>query len=72
MLKSLFLCCVIGFCLFTGTLTAQDTRGHWFGIGHVQTIGEYNHYLSELVLRQKGKQVTGELQYYFRDSLLTV
>lgn len=53
-------------------LFAQQVNGHWFGIGKMQNTREYHNYLSELILRQKGKQVWGELDYYFRDSLVKV
>lgn len=49
---------------------AQQVQGHWFGIGNLQAGGYYQSYMSELVLRQKGKQVWGELDYYFKDSLV--
>ena len=53
-------------------VVAQQVSGHWFGVGKVLVQGEHNAYLSELILKQKGKNVTGELQYYFRDSLFKV
>ncbi len=60
--------------LFTAVLPAnsQNVNGHWFGIGMVQTSQTYQNYLSELVLRQKGKIVSGALHYYFKDSLVKV
>jgi hypothetical protein len=51
---------------------AQNVDGHWYGIGLVQMTGEYNGYLSELVLRQKGRAVSGIFNYYFKDSLVKV
>lgn len=51
---------------------AQNVNGHWFGVGMIQTTGEYNSYLSELVLRQKGNKISGVLNYYFKDSLVKV
>ena len=50
----------------------QNVKGHWFGIGMVQTTHEFDSYLSELILRQKGKIVWGEYDYYFKDSLIKV
>lgn len=58
--------------LFQQQVMAQQVSGHWFGVGKVMVTGEHNAYLSELILKQKGKNVTGELQYYFRDSLFKV
>lgn len=60
-------------CFFTAIpLFSQQVNGHWYGIGKMQATSNYHQYLSELVLRQKGKQVWGELDYYFRDSLVKV
>lgn len=60
-------------CLFSsGSLFAQQLNGHWYGIGKMQHTRDHHQYLSELILRQKGKQVWGELDYYFRDSLVKV
>lgn len=54
------------------SLFSQQVNGHWFGIGKMPATRDYHQYLSELVIRQKGKQVWGELDYYFRDSLVKV
>ncbi len=51
---------------------AQSVTGHWYGVGKVAVPGEHSSYLSELIIQQKGAVVTGELQYYFRDSLFKV
>lgn len=51
---------------------AQTVTGHWYGIGKVAVPGEHSSYLSELIIKQKGNTVTGELQYYYRDSLFKV
>jgi hypothetical protein len=51
------------------TILSQQVNGHWYGVGKVAVPGEHSAYLAELILKQKGKTVTGELQYYFRDSL---
>ncbi|MBX2932372.1 MAG: hypothetical protein KF781_10560 [Chitinophagaceae bacterium] len=56
---------------FTKVL-AQDVSGNWYGIGKVDMPNtEGNAYLTELVLTQKGKTISGQLNYYFRDSLFT-
>lgn len=47
---------------------SQNVNGHWFGIGTVEYHGTNNHYLTELVLRQSGKKISGELNYYFKDT----
>jgi len=52
------------------SVSAQQVNGHWYGIGMLQNIQQYNAYLSELVLQQKGKAVNGYLLYYFKDSLV--
>lgn len=60
-------------CFFLSiSLFSQQVNGHWYGIGKMPATRDYHQYLSELVLRQKGKQVWGELDYYFRDSLVKV
>lgn len=53
-------------------LNAQQVNGHWYGVGKVMVSGEHSAYMAELILKQKGKTVSGELQYYFRDSLFKV
>ncbi len=50
--------------------SSQQVNGHWYGIGMLQSTKQYNPYLSELVLLQKGKSVNGYLLYYFKDSLV--
>ena len=52
------------------SVSAQQVNGHWYGIGMLQNTQQYNAYLSELVLQQKGKSVNGYLLYYFKDSLV--
>lgn len=47
---------------------AQSVTGDWYGVGQVKKAGAHNSYLSEMILRQKGKKVTGELNYYYRSS----
>ena len=49
---------------------SQNVNGHWYGIGKLEIENNYNSYLSEMVLRQNGKYVQGELFYYFKDSLV--
>lgn len=63
---------LIGALFSAVSLFSQQVNGHWYGIGKMQATRDYHQYLSELVLRQKGKQVWGELDYYFRDSLVKV
>ena len=53
------------------TSVAQNVSGQWYGVGKVDMQGSSNSYLTELVLVQKGKSITGELNYYFRDSLFS-
>jgi hypothetical protein len=59
-------------CFIVHSCISQKVNGHWYGIGMVQTSLTYHSYLSELVLQQKGKAVSGVLHYYFRDSLVKV
>lgn len=51
---------------------SQEVDGHWYGVGIVDASKDYTNYMSELILRQKGRSVWGSLQYYFKDSLLKV
>lgn len=64
---------LLSYTLFFGIdrLSGQTLNGNWFGIGKVRMEGDYSSYLGELVLKQKGKKITGQFQYYFRDSLFT-
>lgn len=71
LMKPVTLFCILFF--VTGPvslLLGQQVNGHWYGIGNLQASGNYQSYMSELILRQKGKQVSGELNYYFKDSLV--
>ena len=58
----LFLCCLF----FVSLINAQTVSGNWYGVGKVSKFGENNNYLSELKLKQTGKTVTGEFNYFFR------
>jgi len=64
--------CVILFLFVYAPSFSQNVDGHWYGVGIVQTANDYNNYMSELILKQKGKQVSGTLNYYFKDSLVKV
>jgi len=56
-------------CLFfVSILSAQSVTGDWYGVGKVSKFGENNNYLSELKIKQKGKKVTGEFNYFFRST----
>ncbi|MGI8637090.1 MAG: hypothetical protein ACR2KZ_16985, partial [Segetibacter sp.] len=45
---------------------AQGVTGEWYGVGKVKKAGDHNSYLSEMILKQKGNKVTGELNYFYR------
>jgi hypothetical protein len=51
---------------FISVISAQSVKGLWYGIGRVSKFGDNNAYLSELKLKQTGKKVTGEFNYFFR------
>ncbi len=53
------------------SLKAQQVNGHWYGTGKVDMPDASNNYMSELIINQKAKTVTGTFSYYFRDSLFT-
>jgi hypothetical protein len=46
--------------------------GNWYSTGTVAIEGSTNSYLGELKLKQKGRAVSGQFNYYFRDSLFSV
>ncbi|WP_018612753.1 hypothetical protein [Segetibacter koreensis] len=54
--------------LFISLVSAQSVKGLWYGVGQVSKYGDNNNYLSELKLKQTGKKVTGEFNYFFRRS----
>lgn len=49
---------------------AQSVGGKWYGIGVIQMGGNNHQYLTELILTQKGRDITGEFNYYFKDTLI--
>ncbi|HEX8279293.1 MAG TPA: hypothetical protein VF540_11385 [Segetibacter sp.] len=51
---------------FITAISAQSVTGLWYGVGQVSKFGDNNAYLSELKLKQTGKKVTGEFNYFFR------
>lgn len=52
--------------LFITATSAQSVAGEWYGVGKVKKAGDHNSYLSEMVLKQKGNNVTGEFNYFYR------
>jgi len=63
---------IILFLFLAIVCNAQTVTGSWYGMGKAETANlEGNTYLTELVLNQKGKTVTGRLNFYFRDSLFS-
>jgi hypothetical protein len=65
--KSAFIFFILSFHLsLVSLISAQTVNGLWYGVGHVSKFGENNAYLSELKLKQTGKKVTGEFNYFFR------
>ncbi len=63
---------IILFLLIHAHSFSQNVEGHWYGVGIVQAANDNNNYMSELILRDKGRVVSGTLQYYFKDSLIKV
>ncbi len=51
---------------FISLISAQSVNGVWYGVGLVSKFGDNNAYLSELKLKQTGKKVLGEFNYFFR------
>ena len=56
---------------YNAVAQANVLDGNWYSNGIVIIEGSTNNYLGELKLKQKGREVTGEFNYYFRDSLFT-
>ncbi len=60
-------------CLITNIngFSQSPLDGSWYSNGTVVIQGSTNSYLGELKLKQKGKTISGEFNYYFRDSLFS-
>lgn len=63
---------VLFFLLLSSASFSQQVDGHWYGVGIIDAAKDYTNYMSELVLKQKGKTVSGTLNYYFKDTLMKV
>ncbi|MFD2524871.1 hypothetical protein ACFSQD_03555 [Flavihumibacter stibioxidans] len=46
---------------------AQNMAGSWFGKADVVMDGNFNNYLTQLIIKQKGNKVEGVFGYYFRN-----
>ncbi len=62
---------LIIFILNSVHLSAQSVKGNWYGTGTVDLPVGTNTYLSELILNEKNKTISGVFNYYFRDSLFS-
>jgi hypothetical protein len=51
---------------FSSVALSQNVTGEWYGVGKVKKAGDHNSYLSEMILKQKGNQVTGSFNYFYR------
>ncbi len=49
---------------------SQNVTGNYYGIGNIIKDGNYSQYLTELILVQKGKKITGEFNYYFKSTFI--
>ncbi len=61
-------------CLVASKKTVAQSSpldGNWYSNGTVIIEGSTNSYLGELKLKQYGRALKGEFNYYFRDSLFT-
>lgn len=54
--------------ILSGSVMAQTATGSWYGRADVSSGNNYNNYLVELILKQKGDEVEGIFGYYFKDS----
>jgi len=60
---------IVGFILFLFShvvVFSQSITGEWYGVGVVKRKEVNSDYLSELILRQRGRIVTGEFNYFFK------
>jgi hypothetical protein len=71
-LKTSFLTLLLVSIFFISSISAQTVTGEWYGVGKVKKAGDHNSYLSEMVLKQKGNKVTGELNYFYRSAEIKV
>lgn len=64
---------ILCFCLIANIngFSQSPLDGNWYSNGTVVIQGSTNSYLGELKLKQKGKTISGQFNYYFRDSLFT-
>jgi hypothetical protein len=46
----------------------QSVTGSWYGQADVLLNGSHNNYLTEMVLKQRGREVQGIMGYYFKNS----
>lgn len=51
---------------------SQNITGSWYGRADVDMEGLHNNYLTELVLKQSGDEVSGVLGYYFKNMYQSV
>jgi hypothetical protein len=63
---------ILFFLMISSASFSQQVDGHWYGVGVIDAAKDYTNYMSELVLRQKGKIISGTLNYYFKDTLMKV
>ncbi|NJO26079.1 MAG: deoxyhypusine synthase family protein [Bacteroidia bacterium] len=50
----------------------QTVDGYWYGNANVKVNSSANNYLVELILTQKGNNITGVLNYYFKNTFRTL
>jgi len=66
--KPPILCLILLLFVIGSQANAQSVEGKWYGIGRVQMEDESDNYMTEMILKQDGKQVKGSFNYYFKDS----
>lgn len=71
-MKTTFLILFLVAIFCTSSTFAQNVTGEWYGVGKVKKAGDHNSYLSEMVLKQKGNKVTGQLNYFYRSAEIKV
>lgn len=63
---------IIFIALNAASFSQTNITGSWYGKAEALTRGINNSYLTELIIKQKGNEVTGIFGYYFRDGYKSV
>ena len=68
-MKKLFLLIAL---VFTFQVFSQSPTGYWYGAANVKLRNTYSNYLVELILQQDKNNVTGVLNYFFKNTYRSI